>query len=301
MREEPDVVARFVSYYHDLGAEMVLIYHDGPADHLTALNDARTRIIACDDAFWDRVGGRPPGLEERQAAVFANGTAHCETDWVLLCDGDEFVFGDRPVEQFLDWVPETVDSVRLRTAEAVWGPGDDVDTPFGCTWFRVPWTNLRLWKFGRRFVYGRKSRFFRQGLVAHVSGKQFLRTGRRYTRIGNHYTERDGARITVWSHELGRGGEGMYLGHFDAIGFGRWRQKWAQRISRETQTSRMANTRAAQMDLVARAIRKGEGAARRVFLDLYALTPWQARILTRLGYVFQRDIFRRSQRRADAG
>lgn len=123
------MVARFVSYYHDLGAEMVLIYHDGPADHLAALNDARTRIIACDDAFWDRMGGRPPGLEERQAAVFANGTAHCETDWVLLCDGDEFVFGDRPVEQFLDWVPETVDSVRLRTAEAVWGPGDDVDTP----------------------------------------------------------------------------------------------------------------------------------------------------------------------------
>ncbi|TPE52244.1 glycosyltransferase family 2 protein [Amaricoccus solimangrovi] len=295
MREEPEVVARFATYYHDLGARMVLIYHDGPADHLRDLNDARTTIIACDDAFWERLGGRPPGLEERQAAVFASGMARCETEWVLLCDGDEFVFGDRPVEQFLEWIPETVDSVRLRTAEAVWGPGDEVDTPFGCTWFRVPWTNVRLWKLLRRVVYGKQCRFLRRGLVAHVSGKQFLRTGRRYTNIGNHYSERDGVQITVWAHDLGRGGAGMFLGHFDAIGFQRWRQKWAQRISRETQTSRMANTRAAQMDVIAAAMAKGDAATRRVFMDLYALNRWQARILSTLGYAFQRDIFRRAR------
>ena len=300
MREEPEVVARFATYYHGLGARTVFIYHDGPADHLASLQGPRTRIIACDDAFWSRLGGRPPGLEERQAAVFAEGLARCETDWALFCDGDEFVFGDRPVEQFLDWLPDTVDSARLRTAEAVWGPGDDLDTPFGSTWFRTAWTSNRLWRLLRRLVYGRRARFFRQGLVGHVSGKQFLRVGRRYDHIGNHHSERDGKKITVWAHELGRGGAGMYLGHFDAIGYARWRRKWEQRISRETLTSRMARTRSAQMDEVAAALTRGEDGARELFLSLYALSSGQRRVLSTLGYAFRRDIFRRVRASSEA-
>lgn len=295
MREEPEVVRHFISYYHALGAAEVIIYHDGSAEEIAGLEGPRARIIACDAAFWQRLGGRPPGLEERQAAIFADGLARCGADWALLCDGDEFVFGDRPVEQFLDWIPPEVDSVRLRTAEAVWGPSDDADAAFGSTWFRTAWTSGRAWRYLRRLVYGRRARFFRDGLIGHVSGKQFLRTGRSYGRIGNHDSDRDGETITVWAHELGRAGAGMYLGHFDAIGFARWRRKWRRRITRATQTSRMSRTRAAQMDEVARALAEGEEAARRLFLDLYALGPWQLRTLALLGHAFQRDIFRRAR------
>lgn len=292
MREDPEVVERFASYYLGLGAEAVVIYNDGPADHLAGLIGPKVRIISCDDPFWEGLGGRPEGLEDRQSAVYQHALARSDTDWILVCDADEFVFGDRSVEQFLDWVPDTVDSVRLRTAEAVWGPGDNVDLPFGSTWFRTAWTNSQLWRTLRRFVYGQDTRFFRQGLVGHVAGKQFLRAGRGYDRIGNHYSERDGAIVSVWSHDLGRGGQGMYLGHFDAIGFGRWRRKWEQRISRETIANRMAGTRNAQMGEIAAALAAGEPAARRLFLRLYALSPWQVRVLSTLGYVSQRDIFR---------
>lgn len=292
MREDPEIVEHFVSYYLGLGAESVLVYHDGPADQLALIDDPRVRIILCDPAFWDGLGGRPTGLEDRQSAVYADGLARCDGGWVLICDADEFVFGDRPVEQFLDWLPESVDSARLRTAEAVWGPEDSPDRPFGSTWFRTAWTNLGFWKALRRVVYGQDARFFRQGLVGHVAGKQFLRADRGYSFIGNHYSERDGVNVSVWAHELGRGGEGMFLGHFDAIGLARWRRKWEQRITRETIANRMAGTRNAQMTAIASAHGEGDAATRRIFLRFYALSPWQIRILTALGYAFQRDIFR---------
>jgi hypothetical protein len=292
MREDPEIVEHFVSYYLALGADSVLVYHDGPADQMARPADPRAEIILCDAAFWERLGGKPEGVEDRQSAVYADGLARCGADWVLICDADEFVFGDRPVEQFLDWLPESVDSARLRTAEAVWGPEDSPDRPFGSTWFRTSWSNLQFWKALRRIVYGADTRFFRQGLVGHVAGKQFLRAGRAYDFIGNHYTERDGVNISVWAHELGRGGAGMYLGHFDAIGLGRWRRKWEQRITRETIANRMAGTRNAQMGAIAAALEAGEPATRSIFLRLYALSPWQARILAALGYAFQRDIFR---------
>lgn len=295
MREEPDVVKHFATYYHGLGAAAVIIYNDGPAGHLAHIEDSRTRIIACDDAFWHRRGGRPAGLEERQAAVFADGVAECGTDWVLLCDGDEFVFGDRPIEQFLDWIPAEVESVRLRTVEAVWGPEDDADKPFGSTWFRTAWDSRRVWRNLGALIYGRRARFFDDGLLGHVWGKQFLRAGRPYDRIGNHDAERGGMPLTVWAHDLGRAGEGIYLGHFDAIGFARWRAKWQRRITRETQTSRISGNRAAQMEEIAKVFAAGEAPARRFFLDLYALTPWQRWMLARFGYAFRRDIFRSAQ------
>lgn len=292
MREDPEIVEHFVSYYLGLGATAVVIYHDGPAEGMPAPTDPRARVILCEAAFWERLGGRPEGLEDRQSAVYAHALAQCQTDWMLICDADEFVFGDRSVEQFLDWLPDTVDSARLRTAEAVWGPTDDPEQPFGSTWFRTAWTNPQFWKALRRIVYGPDARFFRQGLVGHVAGKQFLRAGRDYGFIGNHYSERDGVNVSVWAHELGRGGEGMYLGHFDAIGFGRWRRKWEQRITRETIANRMAGTRNAQMAAIAKAFGEGEPATRNIFLRLYALSSWQTRVLGALGYTFQRDIFR---------
>lgn len=292
MREDPEIVERFVAYYLGLGADSVIIYHDGPADLMLTPSDPRARIILCDTEFWARLGGRPEGLEDRQSMVYSDGLARCDSDWALICDADEFVFGDRSVEQFLDWLPEGVESARLRTAEAVWGPEDSPEQPFGSTWFRTAWTNQGFWKALRRIVYGTDARFFRQGLVGHVAGKQFLRADRAYDFIGNHSAERDGVNISVWAHELGRGGEGMYVGHFDAIGYSRWRRKWEQRITRETVANRMAGTRSAQMTAIAEAIEAGDTAARDIFLRLYALSPWQLRILGALGYAFQRDIFR---------
>ena len=78
------------------------------------------------------------------------------------------------------------------------------------------------------------------GLTGHVSGKQFLRRGGTYSWIRNHSAERDGK----GDHAAGadastRRSRGMYVGHYDAIGFARWRQKWRQRIERDTIAANM--------------------------------------------------------------
>lgn len=293
MREEAGVIARFIDHYRALGAARILIFHDGPIGHLAGLDLERVELRECDAGFWQALGGRPEGLEDRQAAVYRHALDLCPEGWMLVVDADEYVFGDRPVATFLDWVPDEVSAVRLPTAEAVWGPGDDIDTAFGSTYFRTAWASARLWRVLRRLVYGGVTPFFRSGVAGHIGGKQFLRTGQSYSLIGNHYAERDGRDISVWAPSLGPEGQGMYLGHFDAIGFARWQEKWRQRISRETVANRMAGTRTAQMKAIATALAAGDPAPRALFRRLYGLTPAQFRVLSALGYAFRRDLFER--------
>lgn len=293
MRESPEVVLRFASYYVREGAEEVLVYYDGaPPAELSGSEPAGLAVIACDDAFWAKTGGlRPVALEERQAAVYRLGLARCRSAWLLVVDADEYVFGDRAIGTFLDQVPADADAVKLPTAEAVWGPGDDLDTPFGSTHFRTVWPRDRLWRLLRGPLYGRAARYMRRGVVGHVGGKEFLRAGRPYSRIGNNAADRDGVTISRFAAEIDPGLAGMYLGHFDAIGLARWREKWRQRIEKETVAVGMTAVRNSQMELVAERMRRGEGAMRRLFGELYGLGRAQYGLLRLLGRAFSRRLF----------
>ena len=61
--------------------------------------------IECDAAFWELAGGRPAVLEDRQHLVIQAGLARCRSDWLLVVDADELVFGDRALPDFLDAIP----------------------------------------------------------------------------------------------------------------------------------------------------------------------------------------------------
>ncbi len=291
MKEDPAVVAQFIKYYRALGAGHMHIYHDGPTDQLSDLRAEDVTITECDDDFWNSRGGRPAGIEERQYAVYREGQMACQTEWMLVVDADEFVFGDRPVAQFLDWLPENVDSVRLPTAEAVWGPGDDINTPYGSSYFRLVWRNDLVWRFTRRLIYGKITPYLRNGLAGHIAGKQFVRTNRRYSRISNHTAERNDKLISVWAASLGHAGSEMYVGHFDAIAYDRWKQKWLRRINGETEVSNLSGTRKSQMRAIAAAFAQGDAASRAIFTELYGLSRSRFRVLTALNCAFRRDIF----------
>lgn len=131
-----------------------------------------------------------------------------------------------------------------------------------------------------------------RGLAGHTTGKQFLRTGRRYSRIRNHSAERDGAGITRPATSLGQALGGMYLGHFDAIDFERWSEKWRQRIGGRTLARKMTPLRTGQMNLIAARMREGESATRTLFTRFYRLSRAQYALLASLGYAFRREIFR---------
>lgn len=292
MRESPDVIRRFARYYLSAGAAEVLVYHDGPPPDLGEADLPGLVVVACDADFWSgQAGGRPEALEDRQAAIYRVGLDRCRSDWLLVVDADEYVFGDRPIGRFLDGVPDGADAVLLPTAEAVWGPGDDLDRPFGSTCFRTRWRSDTLWRRLRRPIYGEVAHFMRRGLVGHIGGKMFLRAGREYSVIRNNAAERGGVVISRPADEVDPALRGMYLGHFDAIGPARWTEKWRRRIERETLAVGMTETRTSQMAAVEARLAEGDAATRALFRRLYALGPVQFAVLRRMGLAFRRDIF----------
>ena len=293
MRETPEVVRRFVDYYRAAGADEIIVYFDGPAPEIRALDMPGLVLIEADDAFWTGLlGERPPVLEVRQSEAAQDGLRRTRSDWLLVVDADEFVFGDRPIPAFLDAIPPGADLVAVPTAEAVWGPGDDIDSPFGSTHFRVVWKRDKLWKGLGALVYGRPiARHMQRGLTGHVSGKQFLRVGQSYSQIGNHAARQDGEGITRRAASIDPALAGMYVGHFDAIGFARWRQKWTQRIEKDTIAENMTDSRQAQMAMIANGIAAGDDLVRALFRGFYGLSRGQYAALSTLGYAFRREIF----------
>jgi hypothetical protein len=128
-----------------------------------------------------------------------------------------------------------------------------------------------------------------RGLTGHVSGKQFVRSGRDYSWIRNHSAERDGIGITRRAGAIDPALKGVYVGHFDAIGLDRWRQKWRQRIEKDTIAANMTENRQAQMRMIGDGLAAGDAATQALFRAFYGLSRTQYLALSTLGYGFRRD------------
>lgn len=275
---------RFAGHYIADGADEVMLFWDGDdPPELSRIPDLV--LVTCDEDFWHGMGGRPAGLEARQSAVYGCAMPRCRSEWLLVCDADEFVFGDRPLGAWLDQIPPADDVVRLPVAEAVSGPGDDPGLMWGSTRFRTVWPRERVWRLLGRPVYGELAPFMRRGLAGHIGGKQVLRTGRPYSAIRNLAAERDGKILGRTAKSVSPRLAGQWLGHFDAIDFDRWREKWRRRIERETLAENMSSERSGQMKLVAE--RLASGRAEALFATLYGLTRIQETALRALGGCFR--------------
>jgi len=288
MRESSDIVRRFVDYYQALGASEIFIYFNGPPDEIPLIPGAiRTN---CDADLWARHSDLPlETLEDRMRICYRDCHPRCTTGWLLVCDADEFVFSDRSLGALLDTVPDEVDSVGFPTAEAVWGPGDDLDEPFGSTYFRVPWPRDMQWRLLRRPIYGSVSALMRSGLLGHTAGKHMIRTDRSYTLVGGHRTMRGDEVVTKPASGLSKLWAGTYVGHFDAIGLARWERKWTFRLQKEVVASGMGRLRREQMEMVGEALARGE--ARALFRSFYELSSVQYHALSLLGHAFRRENF----------
>jgi hypothetical protein len=288
MRETPDVVRRFVDYYRGLGADEIFIYFNGPAEELPDGIPARCTI--CTPAFWDRQGGTPPDtIEGRQQICYRHCYGRCRSPWLLVVDADEFVFGDRPLRPLLAAIPPTVESIRFPTAEAVWGPGDDPNEAFGCTYFRTQWRDRRLWRIFGPLIYGRTSAYMRRGMMGHAWGKHIVRSGLSGIEVTAHVATRNGASVTVPAASVSDAFKGFHTGHFDAISLPRWERKWQYRLEKEIVAAEMTPQRRRQM----RAIRRSliAGSARWVFERFYGISARQLRALSLFGGGFRRPGF----------
>lgn len=302
MKEDPEIVRRFAAHYVRIGAERVFIYYDGEIPpEVAALPDVALPgvvLTACDDAFWaDRPAPRPVAIQERQEVIYTMTYAALESDWLFVCDADEFVIDRMPVGAFLDRVPEEVQGVVLVPAEAVWGPDEDIEEAFGSTWFRRPdfgpsgkgWAELRA---GFR-LYGLAGIMSRKGILSHVQGKQFVRAGQPFEMIGLHRAVLGGRNIGTWARDISPELGQVELAHYDAISFERWYMKWERRFRNDNRAAKMRRSRRRrlQYNLIRSAMAFGRAGARRIYRRMYQLSPRQMRLLEKNGQLFQTRIF----------
>jgi hypothetical protein len=299
MREEPSIIMRFIEFYLRSGAEQILIYFDGilsDRGNVLKPDQHKVQIIECTSEFWrTNCNGRPDSLEGAQIIIYSIAHSRCRCDWLLIVDSDEFVAGPRSIRSLLSSVPDGIDSIRIRTAEAIWGPGDDVSVEFGSSYFRtaLPRRGAELLS---RILYGKYAPLFRFGMLGHTAGKHFLRRKARVDQIGIHLSRLRGQSIGVWAHELSPNNLQYVVAHFDAISFDRWCEKWRRRIASETIAEDMASQRIAQMKLIKGTSASGEDWLWKMFRILNSISRWQYVILVLLGTVMRIDIFNSSPR-----
>jgi hypothetical protein len=281
-REPRDVLERFIAHYRTLGAERILLYYDGDTAHLGLTPPEGVELIACDAAFWEPHGGRPGMFVPSQGIVYRDGFARNRSDWLLLCDIDEFVEGD--AAPALASVPDGIDYVRLRPAEAVWAAGEDVEVPFANRLFRLP-TRRYLGKPLSLVAYGRDFRVFQRGILSHITGKSFVRRGAAFTSLGSHTPRGIDASRGAWLHRIVPGAR-VSLHHFSAISFSRWKRKLGGRIDGSRATLVRGGWK--QNLLAAFAAHAAEGRERELFDRLYVLNPGQIRLLRGCGLLVER-------------
>lgn len=289
--EEPGVLNRFAAHHLAKGANCVEVYYDGEDvppgfEKLDGLC-----VIPCDAGFWKSLGvERSHDLILRQRAVFHHAHSQAGTDWMLATDCDEFIAGSMEIGDMLDRVPDDIVAVNVPTAEAVFGPGDDPFTDLGASHFRLPIRRKAVWSVLGRPLRGHRRRAFRKGLLAHSSGKSFVRGGVKGLEIGNHAPRRSGRSVAAPLSAIDGVAGRLRSHHFDAISFTRWREKWRRRVEDETEVSTMASERRMQMAEVAGAMARGEDALLKVFHGYYGVTRGEFALLRTMGYAFRGDV-----------
>jgi hypothetical protein len=292
MKETPDVIARFARHYHRIGAERIHVYVDGPlAPDLdpAALAEWGVELTACDAAFWEAEGiERPDTIQTRQSEIYQLAQRRCRSDWLFVCDADEFILDRIPVPDFLDRIPRDVISVRIPPAEAVWGPGEPVGTPFGSTWFRRPVPGRRL----AARAYGPWAGLLQNGLAGYKAGKQFVRSDARFDLIHLHVSKVDGRKVSPWARQIDPALAAVEVAHYEAIGFERWRRKFARRLGDSPVAIRRRSPHRRRQQAAFRICsRLGPWALRLLFARLYRLDARQLRVLEARGLAFRTDLF----------
>ncbi|WP_223421273.1 glycosyltransferase family 2 protein [Tateyamaria pelophila] len=296
VKEDEEIVRHFCEQYERLGAQHIFVFFDGAVDHFSKTGifapDGPVSLIPCTPEFWQDHGSTRPGrLRDRQYAVYQMAYKTCESDWLLVCDADEFIISDEPLGQWLEAVPKEIESVNFPTAEAVWGPGEDIDTAFGTTLFRLPFTDVSEWKRKRFWLYGLIGRYMAEGLASHSHGKSITRTGIDDICVGTHEAERDGKEISTLASKVG-GRSMVYLAHYDAISFRRWKVKFERRAPKFKEDGGTGSKkRKRQARLANVAGRLGNKPIRMVFRRLYCLSKRQKKVLEQNGLILNKDIF----------
>lgn len=170
-------VLAFAAHHLDLGAQRIWLHFDEPDDPAADLlaGQHRVTVIRCDDEYWrDLAGTRPDTHQVRQVKNIGRILRKARVDWIAHIDVDEFLLADVPVAEIL--ADQPADRLILRTEpwEALHNPAlaDDI---FTARAFRrqLPEDSEAL----AARLYGPLGQLLDRGMLSHIVGKCFFRTG----------------------------------------------------------------------------------------------------------------------------
>lgn len=288
MVKEPSYVLRaFVDHYRRSGAESISLYFEGTEDECSEAMEGvpmaeQDDVILCDAAYWDaRADDARLSVEDKQKLCYLDQIKRNQSDWLLICDADEFLRAPSSLTAFLARLPPDVPGICIRNTEAVWGPGDDRGAVFGSSYERDPLPDyLQKSRLFLRLVYGSNGATFARGTMGHDAGKQVLRRGVLPEAMRLHNSLIDGEHLHFLTAYLPDAHEVRFV-HFDAVGFDRWLWKWKLRLSGVTDARNIMPVRLKQMAAIEAALR--EKTERELFETYYGLTRWQFAILKLFG------------------
>ncbi|MDX8351774.1 glycosyltransferase family 2 protein [Cognatiyoonia sp. IB215182] len=174
--EPPILVAAFVAWHLSLGASEMHLYFDRPDDPTADLVAAipQVQVTRCDAAFWKTLGKRRPDKHQlRQVLNAGDAFAATQADWLLHCDGDEFLWPVSSVAASLDRAGAEAHCLITPVAERFY-VNDTADASIFAGSFRRPFAGNPA--MGRA-LFGRGYAMTQRGLTGHAIGKSFLRRG----------------------------------------------------------------------------------------------------------------------------
>ena len=141
VNETTEVLEAFVAHYKAIGASEIFLFFDQPNAQLMAALETKGGVQCLASIPLPDIDGRPAPHEDRQKNNFRHAREQLsDADWVGHVDADELLFPigeETSFARFLAGVPTQYKSVKIAPAEAVFGPGDDTDTPWGATYARL--------------------------------------------------------------------------------------------------------------------------------------------------------------------
>jgi hypothetical protein len=196
--DEPSTLVRAYARHHlAIGAQEVHIYLDRPNPVAQADLDQLEGcfVTLCDAAYWRETnsGKRRERHTGRQKHNAENALSKTKCEWLLHCDGDEFVEDADALMAELVGGKKSWLYLRIPNVERVYGPNSSGDHLFEGEFRSLDDQHEER---GEE-IYGRFAKFLRQGLTGHAEGKSIVRVGAPL-RMGIHMPlpAEEGGRLT---------------------------------------------------------------------------------------------------------
>jgi len=193
VKGETEAIARFVAWHLDLGAESVALYFDAPDPaQMAALRHPKVKLIACDDAHWQKRRFKPEQHQLRQVRNATEEWRNMRHEWLAHIDMDEFLLPPMPMAKILSGIPDDCAALRVPPVEQLAGASGK--------YFKRTATDAGLKKSALREIYPTFGQYLRGGFLSHLEGKILLRAGgtprAEKVRFGIHMAFWHGERIS---------------------------------------------------------------------------------------------------------